>query len=39
MRRFSEPDEIAVAIVFLAFEEASYVTGAVPAADGGQSAQ
>lgn len=39
MRRFAEPDEIAVAIVFLASDEASYVTGAVLAADGGQSAQ
>jgi NAD(P)-dependent dehydrogenase (short-subunit alcohol dehydrogenase family) len=38
MRRFAEPDEIAAAVVFLASDEASYITGAVLAADGGQSA-
>src|SRR5579862_653944 len=33
--RFAEPDEIAAVIVFLASEQASYVTGAAWSADGG----
>lgn len=37
MRRCSEPYEIATAVAFLASEEASYITGADLAVDGGMS--
>ena len=38
MRRFGLPEEIAKAAVFLASDEASYITGAVLSVDGGMSA-
>jgi meso-butanediol dehydrogenase/(S,S)-butanediol dehydrogenase/diacetyl reductase len=38
MRRGARPDEIAAMIVFLATEDASYVTGANIAVDGGLTA-
>jgi NAD(P)-dependent dehydrogenase (short-subunit alcohol dehydrogenase family) len=38
LRRFGAPEEIARAALFLASEEASYVTGAELAVDGGMSA-
>jgi NAD(P)-dependent dehydrogenase (short-subunit alcohol dehydrogenase family) len=38
LRRFGRPEEIASAALFLASEEASYVTGAELAVDGGMSA-
>ena len=38
MARAVQPDEIASVIVFLASPAASYITGAVIAADGGRSA-
>ncbi|MGE0766023.1 MAG: SDR family NAD(P)-dependent oxidoreductase [Hyphomicrobiaceae bacterium] len=39
MRRFGTPEEIAAAIVFLASDKASYITGATLAVDGGMTAQ
>jgi 3(or 17)beta-hydroxysteroid dehydrogenase len=39
LRRLGEPEEIASAIVFLASDDASFITGAALAADGGFSAQ
>lgn len=39
MRRFGRPDEIAAAVVFLASEQASFITGATLAVDGGMTAQ
>jgi NAD(P)-dependent dehydrogenase (short-subunit alcohol dehydrogenase family) len=35
MGRLGEPDEVAHAIVFLASDEASFITGAVLPVDGG----
>lgn len=35
MRRYGTPDELAAAVVFLASEQASYITGQILAVDGG----
>ena len=35
MRRFGRPEEVAVAVRFLAREESSYITGSVVKVDGG----
>ncbi len=39
MRRFGRPDEIAAAVVFLASDKASFITGTELVVDGGMSAQ
>jgi len=39
MRRLGRPDELANAVLFLASDEATFVTGAILAVDGGQTAQ
>jgi NAD(P)-dependent dehydrogenase (short-subunit alcohol dehydrogenase family) len=39
MGRFGEADEVATAILFLASDEASYITGAELAVDGGYLAK
>jgi NAD(P)-dependent dehydrogenase (short-subunit alcohol dehydrogenase family) len=38
MARWGEPDELAAAAMFLASDEASFITGAALAVDGGYSA-
>ena len=38
MKRFGKPEEVANAIIFLASDESSYITGAEIIVDGGTSA-
>jgi NAD(P)-dependent dehydrogenase (short-subunit alcohol dehydrogenase family) len=39
MKRIGQPEEVAQAILFLASEKASYITGTSLAADGGKLAR
>lgn len=39
LKRAGEPEEIAKAIVFLASEQASFLTGQIVSVDGGKSAE
>ena len=39
LKRAGEPEEIAKTIVFLASNQASYLTGQIVSVDGGKSAQ
>ena len=39
LKRLGRPEEVAQAIVFLASDKASFITGAVYPVDGGKSAQ
>jgi NAD(P)-dependent dehydrogenase (short-subunit alcohol dehydrogenase family) len=39
LKRLAQPDEIARVILFVASDEASYMTGSIVAIDGGWTAQ